>query len=172
MPLMAAVEAGDLTAMEGGSAMVNSTMVFGISMAGPGSEGYMHRIGGVTAIPTPTTGITATIPTINITVTILAPAITGIPTMDITATIPARAITATIPAMATARSPRPARPGTIAPTPPAIIRMWHNATPAGCRFRRARAVSCHVASSHRITTAWVSSATDALVCGGTLETAP
>src|SRR5215472_5273112 len=96
------------------------------------------------AIPTPTTGTTATILTINIPATIPAPVITAtIPDMDITATILAPAITATIPPMVTARSPTPGRPGIIALTPPVIIHMWHNATPAGNRFRRARAVSGH-----------------------------
>ena len=60
----------------------------------------------IPSFPSTTTGITATIPTIGI-----------------TATIPAPAITATIPTMATARSPAPGRPGTIAPTPRAIIHL-------------------------------------------------
>src|SRR5438270_13559591 len=61
---------------------------------------------GVTAFPTTITAITATTAITGITATILAPA-----------------ITATIPIMATARAPTPGGPGTIAPTPPAIIPM-------------------------------------------------
>ena len=40
-------------------------------------------------------------------------------------------ITVTIPNLATAHSPTPGRPGTIAPTQLAIIHMWHTATPCG-----------------------------------------
>jgi hypothetical protein len=96
---------------------VGSTIVLDIFTAGSGSERYTRRFGGVTVTPTPTTGITAAIQTIEITVTIPALAITA----AIPATIPAPAITATIPA--TARSPGPGRPGTIVPTQPGIIRM-------------------------------------------------
>ena len=72
---------------------------------------------------------------------------TVIPTMVMTGTIPITSITVTIrpaaitgpaPTMATARGPTPGSPGIIAPTPPAIIRMWHSARAAGRRFRRAR----------------------------------
>jgi len=88
---------------------------------GLGFGGIMRRIGGATAILTSTTGLMRTIPISGITVTILA-----------------AAITAPAPTMATARGPTPGSPCTIAPTPPAIIRMWHSARAAGRRFRRAR----------------------------------
>ena len=89
-----------------------STIALGISAPCSGSEAYTHRFRGVMAIPSipsipsTTTGITATIPTIGI-----------------SAMIPAPTITATIPTLATARSPTPDRPGTIAPTPLAIIHL-------------------------------------------------
>jgi hypothetical protein len=52
------------------------------------------------------------------------------PITGITITILPAAITAPAPTMATARGPTPGSPGTIAPTPPAIIRMWHSARAA------------------------------------------
>ena len=73
-----------------GSMAASSTTALGISAAGLGLEGSTRRIGGVTAIPITTTGITAT--------------------------IPATTITATIPAMATAHSPMRGRFGITAPT--------------------------------------------------------
>src|SRR5215831_16001413 len=115
MPLMTGA---DFTAVAAGFRAAGLIPALCISAAD--SEGSMPHFGGVTAIPTTITPITATTP------------ITGI-----TATIQAPAITATIRTMATARTPTPGRPGIIAPTPPATIPMWHSARLGGSRFRQA-----------------------------------
>src|SRR5215472_5769875 len=115
--MMAAMAVGDFTAWVEGFTAAGSTIALRIFAPCSGSEAsYHHRFGGVMAIPSFPSTTTATIPTIGI-----------------TATIPAPAITATIPTLATARRPTPTpdRPGTIAPAPPAIIHLWHTATPCG-----------------------------------------